>query len=165
LIISLIAAVARNNTIGAGNALPWEMPADMRYFMAITRGHYVIMGRTSFEDIGKPLADRTNIILTRQTAYQAEGVLVVHSLEAALQLAEKAGEKEAFVIGGEAVFTEALPRADRIYLTRIDADFEGDTHFPTFDAGTWQEVSRFDHAADAENPHPYSFTVLERQIF
>lgn len=163
MIVSLIAAAARNNTIGAGNALPWEMPADMRYFMATTRGHHVIMGRTSFEDIGKPLADRTNIIVSRQTAYHVEGAFVAGSLQNALRLAEERGETEAFIIGGETIFTEGITHADRIYLTRIDADFDGDTHFPFVDTIIWQEVRRTDNAPDAENPYPYSFTVLERR--
>jgi dihydrofolate reductase len=163
MIVSLIAAAARNRTIGVGNALPWEMPADMRYFMATTRGHHVIMGRTSFEDIGKPLADRTNIIVSRQTAYHAEGAFVANNLDAALRLAEKRGEKEAFIIGGEKIFTEGIAKADKIYLTRIDADFDGDKHFPYIDSKLWQEVQRTDYAADAENPYPYSFTVFERR--
>jgi dihydrofolate reductase len=162
MIISMIAAVARNFTIGKGNALPWEMPADMRYFMATTRGHHVIMGRTSFEDIGKPLADRTNIVVSRQSEYSAEGTFVVHSLEAALNLAEERGETEAFIIGGEQIFRQGLEKARRIYLTRIDADFDGDTHFPPFDQQQWHETKRTDFAPDDENPHPYSFTVLER---
>jgi dihydrofolate reductase len=162
MIISIIAAVARNFTIGKGNALPWEMPADMRYFMATTRGHHVIMGRTSFEDIGKPLANRTNIVVSRQQGYSAEGTFVVHSLEAALYLAEERGETEAFIIGGEQIFRQGLAKARKIYLTRIDADFDGDTHFPYFDQQQWRETKRTNFAPDAENPHPYSFTVLER---
>ncbi len=158
----MIAAVARNGTIGNGNALPWEMPADMHYFMETTRGHHVIMGRTSFEDIGKPLAHRTNIVVSRQQEYSAEGAFVVHSLEAALHLAQERGEEEVFIIGGEQMFTQGLQKAHRIYLTRIDAEFDGDAHFPLFDHQQWHETSRTDFAPDAENPHPYSFTVLER---
>lgn len=158
--ISMIAAVARNYTIGAGNRLPWEMPADMRFFMETTRGHHVIMGRKSFEDIGKPLQDRTNIVVTRQAVYQASGAFVAHSLDDALALARENGETEAFIIGGERLFTEGLQKADKIYLTWIHADFEGDTHFPRFDLKEWREVERTDCAPDAENPYPYSFTTL-----
>jgi dihydrofolate reductase len=158
----MIAAVARNYTIGNGSRLPWEMPADMRYFMATTRGHHVIMGRTSFEDIGKPLKDRTNIVVSRQQEYSFEGAFVEHSLEAALRFAESRGEQEVFIIGGEQMFTEGLAKADKIYLTWIDAEFDGDRHFPHFDQSEWREIKRIDHAPDAENPHPYSFTVLER---
>jgi dihydrofolate reductase len=164
MIISMIAAVARNYTIGSGNTLPWEMPADMRFFMTTTRGHHVIMGRKSFEDIGKPLAERTNIIVTRQIAYSVPNAFVVHSLEEALNLAQRNGETEVFIIGGEHIFTEGLQRADRIYLTWIHADVEGDTHFPRFDLHEWREVQRTDHAPDAENPHPYSFTTLEKSF-
>jgi dihydrofolate reductase len=162
--ISIIAAVARNGTIGAGSTLPWEMPADMRFFMATTRLHTVIMGRKSFEDIGKPLTDRTNIVVTRQSNYADGGATVVHSLDEALQTARNNGEDEAFIIGGEQIFTEGLTKADTIYLTRIHADFEGDTHFPIIDPAVWHEVKRTDYAADTENPHPYSFTVLERAV-
>lgn len=161
--ISMIAAVARNYTIGAGNTLPWEMPADMRFFMATTQGHHVIMGRKSFEDIGKPLAERTNIIVTRQSGYRVTGAFVVHSLDEALNLAQQNGEQEVFIIGGEQIFTEGLQKAVRIYLTWIHADFDGDTHFPRFDPNEWREVQRIDHTPDAENPHPYSFTVLEHE--
>ncbi|MFY7997259.1 MAG: dihydrofolate reductase [Candidatus Kapaibacteriota bacterium] len=162
MIISIIAAIARNYTIGAGNRLPWEMPADMRFFMATTRGHHVIMGRKSFEDIGKPLVDRVNIVVTRQIGYYANGVDIAHSLKSALLLARQRGEGEVFVIGGEQMFAEALGVADRIYLTWIHADFDGDTHFPRFDQSQWREVQRTNHAADTENPHPYSFTRLEK---
>lgn len=158
----MIAAVASNYTIGSGNTLPWEMPADMRFFMATTRRHHVIMGRKSFEDIGKPLAERTNIIVTRQIAYSVPDAFVVHSLEEAISLAQQNGETEVFIIGGEHIFTDGLQRADRIYLTWIHADFEGDTHFPRLDLHKWREVKRSDHAPDAENPYPYSFTTLQK---
>lgn len=160
--ISMIAAVARNYTIGNGKTLPWEIPTDMKYFMATTRGHHVIMGRTSFEDIGTPLADRTNIIVTRQTDYSAEGAFVVHSIEEALLLAEVRGEQEVFIIGGEKIFTQGLEKADKLYITWIDAEFDGDTHFPRFDQHAWHETQRTNFASDAENPYPYSFAVLER---
>lgn len=160
----MIAAVARNYTIGSGNMLPWKMPADMHFFMMTTCGHHVIMGRKSFEDIGKPLANRTNIIVTRQTAYYVPNAFVAHSLEEALNLAQQNGETEVFIIGGEHIFTEGLEKADRIYLTWIHADFDGDTHFPLFDQQLWHEVQRTDHAPDAKNPYPYSFTTLEKSF-
>ncbi|MBD1210252.1 MAG: dihydrofolate reductase [Ignavibacteria bacterium] len=162
MIISMIAAVARNYTIGAGNSLPWEMPTDMHFFMKTTRGHHVIMGRKSFEDIGKPLQGRTNIVVTRQASYQANGVCIAHSLDEALALARQNGETEVFIIGGENLFTEGLQKADKIYLTWIHADFEGDTHFPRFDPKQWHEIERTDCASDAENPYPYSFTTLAK---
>ncbi len=164
--ISLITAVSTNNVIGRGNELPWDMPADMRYFMQTTLGHHVIMGRKAYQDIlthsGKPLAGRTNIVVTRNPAYRTDGAFVVTSLKAALELAQRNGEAEAFIIGGEQIYRLGLEVADRIYLTRIHGEFEGDTHFPAVDAATWYETSRSDHRADAENSHPYSFMVLER---
>lgn len=162
MIISMIAAVARNYVIGNGTTLPWEMPADMRYFMATTCGHHVIMGRKSFEDIGKPLGDRTNIIITRQAGYSVEGAFVVNSLESALQIASERGEAEAFIIGGEQIFTEGLGKAHRIYITWIGTEADGDTHFPQWNPHEWREAKREDHSPDAENPFSYSFTVLER---
>lgn len=162
--ISMIAAVARNYTIGAGDKLPWEMPADMRFFMETTRGHHVIMGRKSFEDIGKPLQGRTNIVVTRQASYQANGVFIAHSLDEAIALARQNNEAEAFIIGGERLFTEGLQKANKIYLTWIHADFEGDTHFPRFDPKQWREIERTDCASDTKNPYPYSFTTLTKAL-
>jgi dihydrofolate reductase len=172
--ISMIAAMGANRVIGSRRELPWEIPADMRYFTRTTLGHCVIMGRVSFEDIlrssGKPLAGRTNIVVTRQRGIAAasawsrfDNVHTAHSLEAALELARRRGENEAFIIGGAKLFTEGLLVAERIYLTRIDATFEGDAFFPTLDE-TWQEKHREPHPADAENPHSYSFTILERSL-
>jgi dihydrofolate reductase len=159
--ISMIAAVAHNYVIGAGGELPWKMPADARFFAATTYGRTVIMGRISFEDIGKPLSDRVNIIVTHNTAYHIDGAFVAQSLDEALELARQQGETEAFIIGGEQLFTEGLGKADKMYITWIYADFEGDTHFPRFKFEEWREVQRTDYPADAENPHPYSFTTRE----
>jgi dihydrofolate reductase len=118
------------------------------------------MGRHTFASLGCPLAGRTNIVVTRDLALRADGILVAHSLEAALAYAEVS--PEVFVIGGATLYAQALPRADRLYLTRIDANFAGDTYFPPVDPDRWQEVSRQNHSPDAENPWPYAFTVLER---
>jgi dihydrofolate reductase len=174
--ISMIAAMGANRVIGSRRTLPWEMPADMHYFTRTTLGHCVVMGRVSFEDIlrsnGKPLAGRTNIVVTGQRGLflasmveKFDNVEITDSLEAALELASERtlgrDESEAFIIGGAKMFEEGLRVADRIYLTRIHAAFEGDAFFPELDATVWQEMSREDHAADAENPYPYSFTVLE----
>lgn len=162
MIISMIAAVAQNYVIGNGNELPWEMPADMRYFMATTRGHHIIMGRKSFEDIGKPLKDRTNIIVTRQRNYRVEGAFVANSLESALGLAVERGEREVFIIGGEQLFTQGLAQAHKLYITWIGTKANGDTFFPQFNPFQWREIKREDHLPDAANPYSYSFTVLER---
>jgi dihydrofolate reductase len=164
MILSIITAVARNGTIGAGDKLPWDMPADMQYFMQTTMGRHVIMGRKAFQDIGKPLAGRTNIVITRNTAYTLpfENTVVVHSLNDAVECARKRGEKEAFIIGGEQIYRLGLVCADKLYLTRIHADFDGDTVFPSFDESVWRECSHRDFPADLQNLYPYSFSVFER---
>jgi dihydrofolate reductase len=122
-------------------------------------GKPIIMGRKTFDSIGRPLPGRTNIVVTRDPAYQAEGCVVAHSIEAALAAAGEA--EEVMIIGGADFYRQLLPRADRIYLTRIDAEIEGDTWFPELDAAQWRERSREDHVPDADNPYPYSFIVLE----
>ena len=127
MIISLIAAIGKNRVIGKSNALPWKLPADMKHFQAMTKGKPVIMGRKTFESIGRPLPDRINIIITRDENYKAEGCIVAHSMEEALKAAEN--HKEAMIIGGSQIYKEFLPKANKMYLTSIDADFEGDAYF------------------------------------
>jgi dihydrofolate reductase len=158
-ILSFVVAMARNRVIGKDNGLPWRLPADLRHFKVITMGKPIIMGRKTFDSIGRPLPGRTNIVVTRDPAYQAEGCVVAHSIEAALAAAGEA--EEVMIIGGADFYRQLLPRADRIYLTRIDAEIEGDTWFPELDAAQWRERSREDHVPDADNPYPYSFIVLE----
>jgi dihydrofolate reductase len=160
--ISLIVAAAHNNIIGKSNGLPWYLPADLRHFKEVTIGHPVIMGRKTFDSIlarlGKPLPNRTNIIVTRDHGFVAEGVIVVHSLEEAYKHAK---DQEVFVIGGAQIYEQALPVADRIYLTEVDADINGDTYFPII-TGDWVEVSREAHNQDEKNPYNYAFVVLEK---
>jgi dihydrofolate reductase len=158
--LSLIAALAENRVIGRDNDLPWRMPADLRHFRRTTLGHHVIMGRRNYESIGKPLAGRTNVVVTGNRGYRAPGCQVVHSIEAALALARN--DPEPFVIGGAALYAQTLAQADRLYLTLIHAEVPGDTFFPEIDAQAWHERHRERHEADAENPYPYSFVVLER---
>lgn len=158
--ISLIAALAANHVIGHNNKMPWRLPADLQYFRATTMGKPVIMGRKTFESIGKPLHGRQNIIVTRNPAYQVEGAVVAHSVAEALAAA--VGAEEVMVIGGAQIYEELLPEADRLYLTLVQAEFEGDTYFPTFDAQEWREVWREDHTPDEKNPYPYSFLILDR---
>ncbi len=150
----------KNRVIGKGNALPWHLPADMKHFRELTMGKPVIMGRKTFESIGKPLEGRKNILITSDSNYRAEGCLVVHSLEEALKTAE--GGEEVMIIGGGKIYEEFLPKADRIYLTEIHQDFEGDTYFPEFNQNEWQETSREDFKPDEKNPFAYSFVTLER---
>jgi dihydrofolate reductase len=164
--VALIWAMARNRVIGRDNQLPWRLPRDMQFFVATTMGKPVIMGRRTFESMKAPLAGRTNIVVTRDAGYRRQGVLVAHSLEAALELAQdqcRADDvDEAMVIGGAEIYRKALPLATRLYVTLIDADVEGDTYFPEVDLDTWREVSRESFPADAANRLPFSIVVFER---
>jgi dihydrofolate reductase len=137
---ALVAALARNRVIGVGNRLPWRLPEDLARFKRLTMGAPVIMGRKTRESIGRPLPGRRNIVVTRAREASWEGCVVAHSLADALALARDAGE--AFVIGGAELYAQALPGADRLYLTLIDADYAGDAWFPEFDAAAWREVAR-----------------------
>ena len=158
MIISLIAAMSRNRVIGKNNKLPWKLSADLKRFKGITSGKPVIMGRKTFESIGRPLPDRTNIIITRDKNYKAEGCAVAYSATEALKEASKSNE--VMIIGGEQIFKEFLPIANRMYLTLIDEDFEGDAYFPEYDVNEWKEVSREEHS---DNSLKYSFVNLERK--
>ena len=161
MIISLIAAMGKNRTIGKNNSLPWTLPADMQYFRDKTRGKPVIMGRKTYESIGKPLPKRLNIIVTHDNEYKAEGCVVVHSADEALKAAGNV--EEVMIIGGSQIYKEFLPKVNRMYLTFIDAEFEGDTYFPEYKIEEWKEVSYEEHERDAENQYDYRFVVLERE--
>lgn len=158
--LSLVVAMADNNAIGLNNALPWHLPADLKHFKQLTIGKPILMGRKTFDAIGRPLPERTNIVVTRDTAYEAPGCIVTRTIEAALTAAGEAAE--VMVIGGAEFYRQLLPRADRIYLTRVHGVVDGDTFFPEIDSAEWQEVERVDHAADEKNAHDYSFIRLER---
>jgi dihydrofolate reductase len=158
--ISLILAAAQNGVIGFNNHLPWRLPADLAYFKRLTQGHVVLMGRKTYESIGKPLPNRTNIIMTRQANFQTEGCQVVHTLNQALALCPPLDEN--FVIGGANIYYQVLPYADKIYLTLIHADFAGDAFLFYINPATWRELSRHDFAPDEKNLWPYSFLVYQR---
>ena len=158
--ISIVVAMAANRVIGNNNQLPWHLPADLKHFKQTTMGKPILMGRKTWESIGRPLPGRTNIVITRDENYAAPGCLVVHSVEAAMQAAEQ--QDEVMVIGGAEFYNQVLPRTDTIYLTRIHQDFEGDTFFPELDEAEWQEVERVDCDADDRNPYAYSFIRLNR---
>ncbi|WP_108125745.1 dihydrofolate reductase [Saccharospirillum mangrovi] len=164
--IALIWAMATNGVIGRDNKLPWYLPGDLQYFKRVTSGKPVIMGRKTYDSIGKPLPNRTNIIVTRDTAFQADGCQVVHSLEDAIHLAEAqvavSGGDEAIVMGGAEIYAQALPKADRLYVTLVHADVEGDAQFPAIDFAAWQEIAREDYNAEGPNPYDYSFIVYDR---
>ena len=158
--ISLVVATDLDGVIGQDNRLPWRLPADLRHFRRLTLGKPVILGRRTFESIGKALAGRTNIVLSRAADFTAPGCLVARSAEEALRLA--ASSDEVMVIGGASIYREFLPRADRIFWTLVEDRFPGDTRFPPFDPEAWREVERVDHEADDLNPHRYSFRTLVR---
>lgn len=159
--ISLIAAMAHNRVIGKDNDMPWHMPADLKHFKAVTLGKPVIMGRRTFESIGRPLPGRRNVVITSNAHWHAEGVDVVHSPEDALQLV--VDEPEVMIIGGGKIYQHYLSLATSLYLTFIDLDVEGDTQFPDWlSVGHWTEVEKECHRPDDKNAHPYQFVTLTR---
>lgn len=164
--ITLIVAKSRNGTIGKDNDLPWHLPADLKHFKDLTTGRTVVMGRKTYESIlkrlGKPLPNRRNIVISRSMESTPEGFEVFHSLEDGLKAAE--ADAEVFIIGGTSLFKAALSQnlADRIELTEIHADIDGDTFFPQLDAATWSETSRENHTSDEKNRYDYDFVTLER---
>lgn len=158
--ISIIAAMGSNRVIGYRNALPWHLPADLKHFKSVTMGKPMIMGRKTWASIGRPLPGRRSIVITRDPLFRAEGCEIAHALEAALKLAGPA--QEVVVIGGAQLFKEALPLADKLYLTIIDHLFQGDVYFPPVDATLWREASREEHRSDPQNLYAYRFLVYER---
>jgi dihydrofolate reductase len=157
-----MAAAAKNLVIGKDNKIPWHLPTDLAYFKKCTLNHHVIMGRNSFQGIGHPLTKRTTIVITRNLSFTAEGVLVAHSVEEALGIAFDHGEKEAFIIGGGEIYRNSMDLWDRLYLTEVEMEPEGDVFFPEIEPEKWQEVWREVHAADAKNECAYTFRKLER---
>ncbi len=165
MIISLIAACSTNRVIGVDNDLPWHVPADMRFFMRTTKGHHVIMGRKTFESLGVPLKNRTNIVVTRDPFFIASGVLVTHSISEALDLVRDGEESEVFVIGGGEIYKQSMDLADKIYLTEIDTIIEeGDAFFPEIDPHEWELVSEEPHKADDRNEFAYNFKTFIKKI-
>ena len=164
--LCLIWAMTRNRVIGRDNALPWQLPDEMRHFMRTTLGKPVIMGRKQFQAMGKPLPKRTNIVLSRDPSFRPNGIVVARTLADAIARAHQAAgeipDGEIMVIGGAEIYALSLPRADRLYFTLIDAELDGDTFFPEFDELQWREVRREEHRADARHAHPYLIRVLDR---
>jgi len=164
--IVLIAAVAKNGVIGVDGGLPWHLPDDLRRFKAVTRGHQVVMGRRTFEGLPGPLPQRRNYVVTRQQGYLAEGVEVVHSLEEAIARAESHATSPVdplYVLGGAVLYTAALSIADRLDLTLVDAEIEGDTVFPSFSMDDWVEIESADHLADEDHEYGFRVVVLDRR--
>jgi dihydrofolate reductase len=164
MILSAIVATDRNGVIGKDDDIPWHLPADLKYFKRRTLNHHIIMGRKTFESIGRPLPKRTNIIVTRNPFFIASNCLVAGSLESAIELARSNGEEEAFIIGGGMIYEQSIPLIERLYLTEVDAEVEnGEVFFPKLDPALWTEVSSESHQPDEKNPHAYTFKVLERK--
>lgn len=166
MIISIIAAIGKNNELGLGNKLLWQLPADMKHFRETTSGHTVIMGRKTYESIGRPLPNRRNIVITRDSNYQKEGIEVVHSLDEALKVTtleqgkkfeENYEEVEVFIIGGGQIYTEAMEKANKLYITHVEATLPADTFFPEISNGKWERISSEYHEADEKNPYEYTF--------
>ncbi|MBS7563559.1 dihydrofolate reductase [Mucilaginibacter sp. Bleaf8] len=157
--VSIIVATGENNAIGKNNQLLWHLPADLKFFKETTAGHTIIMGRKTFDSIGKPLPKRRNIIVTRQPI-KIEGCEVVNSLEMGLALCQN--DEEVFIGGGAEIYQQALPLTNRIYLTIVHKEFDADTFFPELNPDEWQETSRTDSEPDDKNPLPYSFIILDR---
>ena len=162
MIISFIVAASENNVIGKNNQLPWHLPNDLKYFKNTTWAMPVVMGRKTFESSEAALPGRTNIVITRQVSWKADGAIVVPDLEAALKAAADTDAKEVFIIGGGDIFRQSLPRANRIYVTRVHAVVEGDTYFVDIPEAEWKLVSELDCKADEKHAYDYSFQVWER---
>ncbi|MEI6948827.1 dihydrofolate reductase [Paraflavisolibacter sp. H34] len=161
--ISLLVAADENNVIGKDNKLPWHLPNDLKYFKNLTWGLPILMGRKTFDSIGKPLPGRRSIVITRNRDWQHEGVDTVHSLEAAVEAAQAADVKEIFVIGGAEIFRTAFATADRLYLTRIHHRFDGDVFFPEVNPDEWELVSERFCTADDKNAYPHTYQVWDRK--
>lgn len=159
--LSIIVAMAANGVIGKDNTLPWRLRADLARFKRLTMGHHLLVGRKTWESIGRPLPGRTMVVITRRDGFSADGIRVAGSIDEALEIARRAGETEAFVAGGAEIYRQVLERADRLYLTRIHAAIEGDTFFPELDGSRWREVAREDREPDERNPYPFSFVDYE----
>jgi len=161
--ISAIVAVAKNNVIGKDNDIPWYLPADLKYFKKITLNHHIIMGRNCYESIGKPLPKRTTVILTRNPFYLVSNCYVTHSIDEALQVAKDNGEEEAFIIGGAQIYELAMEHCEKLYLTEVDLEVEGDVLFPKLNMDEWKLISEEPHKADEKNEHDYVFKVYKRK--
>jgi len=160
--ISLIVAMDKNKVIGVNNQLPWHLPADLKYFKKVTTGHPIVMGRKTRDSIGRNLPNRENVIITRNPDYQCEDCTVLHSIDEFYEWSNAHAEDEIFIIGGAELFSETIKKTDRLYITKIDAEFEGDTFFPALDWQEWQVVSEQKGIVDEKNIYPHTFFVYER---
>lgn len=159
-----MAARAKNNVIGKDNDLVWHLPADLKFFKQTTKGHTLIMGRKTFESLGNPLPHRDSWIVTRNKEYNAEGITPYFSLEDAINAGEDKGLEAIFILGGGEIYRQSMNIADKLIITEVHEDFEGDTYFPEIDPQIWQEVSREEHTADEKNKYDYAFVVYKRKV-
>lgn len=159
----LLAALASNGVIGCDNKMPWHLPEDLKHFKQLTLGHIVIMGRKTYESMGKPLPERINIVITRQPMFSAQNIIVVSSIETALQACAGYPDKKRFVIGGSEIYQQTLPMSQRLYLTEIQKDFEGNRYFPAFDRNQWSETTREIHQQNIANGLEYHFVIFDRK--
>ncbi|WP_018247239.1 dihydrofolate reductase [Orenia marismortui] len=159
--LSIIAAMDKNQLIGKKNKMPWYLPADLSYFKKLTSKHIIVMGRRTFESIGKPLKNRRNIVLTRNTDYSIDGCEIMHSIDEILNTFINSNE-EIFIIGGAEIYKSFLPYVNRLYITKIDHEFEGDTFFPKIDWNKWKKTSEKNAIKDTDNPYTYSYHIYER---
>ncbi len=162
MIISLVVAASNNNAIGKSNKLLWRLPNDMRYFKNVTWGMPVVMGRKTFESLGKALPGRKNIVLTKKTGWKADSVIPVASFDDAVFLVKEMDVKEMMVIGGGEIYASVFDKASRIHMTRVDSEFEADTFFPVIDTRIWELVSQKNYESDAKHAYNYSFQVWEK---
>lgn len=171
MIISIIAGIGKNNELGKGNRLLWDLPRDMKHFRETTKGHTVIMGRKTFESIGRPLPHRRNIVITRDNTYMKDGIEVVNSLDEALRLAsleqgkgfeENQEEVEVFIVGGAEIYKQAIEKADRLYITRVHGEFDADTYFPIIDLNIWREIKKEHFDKDSENNFSMDFIIYKK---
>ncbi len=159
--ITIIAAIAKNNALGKNNKMIWHLPADLKRFKRVTKDHCVIMGRKTFESLGKPLPKRTNIIITRKKKYDAEGCIVVNSLKKAIKAS--AEDENPYILGGAQIYKQAIKFVDKLDLTFVHNEFEADTFFPEIDLKIWKEISRENFKADEKNKYDYSFVTFVRK--
>ncbi len=159
--LSIIVAMAKNRTIGVNNTLPWRCPEDLKHFKTLTMGHHMIMGRKTFDSIGKALPGRITVVVTRDRALKIEGCIVTHSLQEAI--AACAGDEETFIVGGADIYSQSLQLADTLYITEIQQDVEGDAHFPAFEQNAWKEIAREVRSQEIPQPLNYHFVTYQRK--
>jgi len=163
MIISAIVAMSQNHVIGKDNKIPWHLPADLKYFKKTTLNHHIILGRKCYESIGRPLPKRTNIIVTRNKEYEAEGCIIVGSVQEALEYSRSRKQSEVFIAGGGQIYEQSAELWDKLYLTEVETEVEGDIHFPKLLDEQWIMISEKSYVADETNPYNYTFKVYERK--